>query len=498
MQFYEKMDFLLNLTHTSNRMLAHELQVDPSLISRLRTGTRGLPHNRDHLKTMSVCFVKRCATEYQRQALFEIIGLKPSLTIKQDQLSEILYYWLCGETVEAEGLMKTVEAFNLETVNPRQTAEAEVLTSGNILYYGNEGKRAAARTVYQHMFSLSGANTIYILADETDTWISEDFGFSETLQNWALHLLRRGIKICHIAPPAGSIDQAFESMSRWLPLYMHGQISTYYYPRFRDNVYRRTLIVVPGEIAMMSGSIVNGHSGNVTILTMDARLTQACWEEFQDYLSICRPMYHTFTAPSKLLPCFTQFLAVNGSRIQKVTSLSAETTPQELVDYCIERSTLPDADKLCRLYHQETEMVQKERYEFIDISYLAPAKDVRDGKVPITLSLGGKTAPLFYRPETYILHLKNILRLLDTCRNYHFVPLRSITKKDGILMVKEEQMALLVRQAPPFTVFEISSPDAVGLCREYLSRIADRIGYTGQNRSKIILQIEKLIQELQS
>ena len=42
MQLYEKLTFMMDLTQTTNRMLARELQVDPSLISRLRTGiTRG-------------------------------------------------------------------------------------------------------------------------------------------------------------------------------------------------------------------------------------------------------------------------------------------------------------------------------------------------------------------------------------------------------------------------------------------------------------------------
>jgi len=43
MQFWEMLDFLMKTTQTSNRMLAQELKVDPSLISRLRTGDRNRP-----------------------------------------------------------------------------------------------------------------------------------------------------------------------------------------------------------------------------------------------------------------------------------------------------------------------------------------------------------------------------------------------------------------------------------------------------------------------
>ena len=111
MQFYEKLIFLLNLTQTSNRMLAHELQVDPSLISRLRTGTRGVPHNREHIKVMSSYFARKCTTEYQRQALSEMLGIKLALTMKAEQLSEILYYWLCGDADEVGRFIHTFETF---------------------------------------------------------------------------------------------------------------------------------------------------------------------------------------------------------------------------------------------------------------------------------------------------------------------------------------------------------------------------------------------------
>ena len=82
MQFYEKLIFLLNLTQSTNRILAHELQVDPSLISRLRTGTRGIPRNREHIKAMSSYFAKRCTTEYQRQALSGMLGFRQAFTMK--------------------------------------------------------------------------------------------------------------------------------------------------------------------------------------------------------------------------------------------------------------------------------------------------------------------------------------------------------------------------------------------------------------------------------
>lgn len=450
MQFYEKLIFLLNLTQVTNRMLAQELQVDPSLISRFRTGRRRLPRNREHIKAMSAYFARRCTTEYQRQALSQMLGIKQALTMKKGPLSEILYYWLCGETDEVGRFMHTFESLTVEAV-PENASIHPRLSSENTVYYGDDGKRAAARSFYQHLLALDEPCSIYILSEETDNWISEDCDFIHSIQEWGLCLLHRGFKLFHIAPPATPVDLAFDSLTRWLPLYMTGQVTSYYYPRLRDNLHRRTLIVAPGQIAMTSNSIAQGGSNIATILTTDPRLTQSYAAQFQDYLALCRPIQNIYTKPVDLMQCFTQFLSLNGARIQRVISLSAETFPPELVPCLNDQIQNPDLKKLSELYLQELKLIEenRERFEFIDIACLASAEDVRNGKVPIILSHGDNSRPLYYTVETYILHLKNILHILDTCESYHFVPVDARMQKEGTLMVKEGHKALLVRLPPP-------------------------------------------------
>ncbi len=147
MQLYEKLTFMMDLTQTTNRMLARELQVDPSLISRLRTGSRGVPRNREYLKIMAHFFTKRCTTKYQRQALSEILGINLSSTAKNDQLSEILYYWLLGDSDGVGRFMRTFENLTFENGNTDSLPESCSVNTSNTLYFNSEGKRVAARTL---------------------------------------------------------------------------------------------------------------------------------------------------------------------------------------------------------------------------------------------------------------------------------------------------------------------------------------------------------------
>ena len=64
-------------------------------------------------------------------------------------------------------------------------------------------------------------------------------------------------------------------------------------------------------------------------------------------------------------------------------------------------------------------------------------------------------------------------------------------------MVKENHRALLVHASEPFTVFEISQPEIVAIYREYLLRLAEKVGYKGTHRTKIKSKLRELIRELE-
>ena len=54
MDFSSKLNFLMNITQTSNKELAKSIYVDPSLISHLKSGNRKRPHNHQHIVNMAV------------------------------------------------------------------------------------------------------------------------------------------------------------------------------------------------------------------------------------------------------------------------------------------------------------------------------------------------------------------------------------------------------------------------------------------------------------
>ena len=58
MQFNDKLIFLMNITQTTNKELANNISVDPSLISLLRSGNRKQPQKINHIKNMAYFSLK--------------------------------------------------------------------------------------------------------------------------------------------------------------------------------------------------------------------------------------------------------------------------------------------------------------------------------------------------------------------------------------------------------------------------------------------------------
>lgn len=92
MQFSNKLNFLMNITNTSNKELAEGISVDRSLISLLRSGKRKTPRNHDHIRHMASFFARRCSADFQFHALAEMLE-KPELrkNTSTESLVEQLY-----------------------------------------------------------------------------------------------------------------------------------------------------------------------------------------------------------------------------------------------------------------------------------------------------------------------------------------------------------------------------------------------------------------------
>ena len=489
----------MKITQTPNKDLAMGISVDPSLISLLRTGKRNIPKNSDRIRQIALFLASRCTADYQRDALAEMLGqISIRSSIPTEILADKLYFWLSGDANLVEQLIHGI-GFTPET---SQTQTPKIRTpipeKETVFYYGESGRREAMRRTTQAILNMNTPGSLLIASDDNMEWLLSDYMLTSQIQSDLMELIKRGFSLHQIMPSMNYINRYMESLHFWLPLYSTGQTAVYYYPRLRDNLYRHSMFVAPGCCVQASTSVGSGKDSNVTLFSTDPEMVRAFIGQFQDYLALCRQALNIHLDPSAFPPCFQSIFSREGEIIQLVNPLSVNTLPRVLLEHCIKESDLPVWKNTFQMYLDKLPLFEKqlEQKPFLDMSCLADADEVRAGHVCIASPFQTYPNHPRYTPETYILHLQNILRLMDRYENYHFLPVSQKNHPDHNLIVNENGMALLIRTAMPPLMLEIHRPEMVLAFQEHLLRIADQKGYDGIRRTKIRLQLMDLIEQL--
>lgn len=506
MQFSAKLNFLMKITNTSNKELADGISVDRSLISLLRNGKRKTPRNREHIHHMAHFFARRCSADFQFHALSEMLE-KPELRnhTSVEEWTDQLYQWLLGDSPVLERVLENIATplpLPMEQTDNGSTPDVPHLLTGQTqFYYGNAEKREATRQIIRiaRTLDLQTASCIYFISDVNLEWLFEDYAFMQEFSAALSSIFKKGIQLYHIMPSLNFMNRYVESLRYWLPIYASGQAKVYYYPRLRDNLYRRSLIIIPGHCVQTTVSI-GDETDLITVNSTDLKLVNAYATQFQQELALCRPALISHRDPEEFISCFRELLYDNNPVIHKVSKPSPYTLPREILDSYI-RNT-PDSvwKKTLEMDVEDAELFEKKiaRTGFIELCPLATAEDIRAGKVLFATDYEIQDDHPVYTPETYARHLEHILELMDKYDNFHFVPVKPSERQDYNLFASESGLTLLISNTLPPFMLEIRRPELSQACHEYLMRMADLVGYTGIRRAKIRMRIKELIQELRN
>ena len=98
--------------------------------------------------TLNPCppyFARRCTTEYQRQALSQMLGIRQAFTMKRAVIRNSLLLALRGLLMRSGRFMQTFESLAIESRPEHSSVHPESFKCGKMWsYYGTDGKRAAA------------------------------------------------------------------------------------------------------------------------------------------------------------------------------------------------------------------------------------------------------------------------------------------------------------------------------------------------------------------
>ncbi len=461
MVFSEKLALLMNLLKISNRQLAGMINVDPSLISKWRTGKR-LPRKESvHLENLSAAIASLAQAEF-KMPLAEILHISLKDASNVELLSAALRRWLNPSaeqaSIPAEAIYRKIATFSMKPSSVNKVVE-KVENGIEIsveVFLGYEGKKKGLLKLIAHMQQEKKARELFVYSDEDFDWLASDGTFALEVRNYLLDLISNGWKIKVIHTLSRKMEEMFAAFDFWLPIYATGSVEPYYNPHYAEYYFKRTILLIPDKLAFTCFTHGRMSREAPNYMVTDTLLLNLLKQEWEHLLSECRLLFKIAKPGSELLELLMSFDSIEARTYALSYPLPFETMTRSSVEQLVESVGNSEIrEKLKRIWQLRRKLLDKST-EYHLITKLPSLEEVLSNRVPIGLPEAGKR--IFYTPEQFRSHLQSTLHFLKRNENFRIYLMDKLPFADLRLILKDEQGITVTRMEEPF-VFFLSLPN---------------------------------------
>lgn len=508
MLFHEKLDFLMNITKTSNRTLAKKVALDASYVSRLRNGQRQPAKQENYLRPMAQYFAQSCTDELQRIALGDALKMGYALPDSPQAVASLIFQFLNEDQEKYDrslrDFLNSIGSFEFSAVPELpQSVMADPVSipyEKTGLYYGLEGKRRGIMDFLILILRQPRPLTLQLFSDENMDWLLEDSRFT---RSWALlmaNIVARGHRVQIIHTVSRNLQEMLFAITQWMPLYMTGAIEPYYYPQKREEVQKRTLFIAPGVAAISCTTLGYQTKHEMTVLYTETKAIEAQIKEFQSFLGLCRPLMRVFNQVNfhTYLGYLMDFEQAPGSVRRESPGLSLMSLPAGLMQDLLKSLPKNERQEAFDWFVLRQGIFHKniKKYQYIEIISLAKPEAVLCGEVPVLFSDMLIKPGLHYTKTQYQRHLQNILELLQTQSNYHVYLGGDVNSRAYLICLKEGKGCMVAKTQSPSVVFAIDEPNLTLAFEGYLKAFTQQALSSLPNKKMVIGKIEALMKDL--
>ena len=499
----DKLNFLMKVTATKNNMLSRALAFDPSHISRIRNGERGLPSHREFILPAAGYFARSVHTDSQKRILAGRICPGKSWPKSLEESTLLIARWLGeGQKVNFEKLNRYLEQTDSNS-SPDNEKEDSGKSNTTKYYLGNEGKRQCVIRFLVDVAAAEEPLTLLLHSEENMEWLYENPEFAKQWGELLVTILKKGCKIVIVHTINRSFEEMMEAVVKWAPLYAVGDIEPYYTARLRDNVFQRTLFIARGRSAILAHSTGNPGVNRLNIFVTEPLAVATLEQEFDDFLAMCHPLMQIFTPANflQIIPVLGMFRKAKSGMMQFHITPSLFTLPDEVAESLSRRPGCKEFSTFLDNHKKWLFMSGNDPVNITDIICLPEISTVTDGLVPVSLSVMFGFPPLFYTAEEYLQSLISALQWMKTSKSYQAVVLPPGTIDPVSGRVVSPTFSIVSSQQAGVLLFSTRSPSALFYTREqlmtssfweYLNRFVTNAASREESAERLQQYIDKL------
>ncbi|MBE6726294.1 MAG: hypothetical protein E7576_14065 [Ruminococcaceae bacterium] len=485
--FGGKFSALMELAGLSNVRAGRLLNLDASYISRFRNGLRRPDRNSKIADSICEVMLVRIREQNGLDALAQ--RMKTDLPSDGEEAAERLRAWLfdldrADESPLIEELVDNIDSFSIDpdTVLPPDPPSLPDQAEGETVEFGKEGLRSAVLRFLGAVLQ-KGGEEMRLYSDEPMDWLVDDPAFRRQWAALMLACVKRGVRIRIIHNVDRNLTEMVAAIKSWMPLYMSGLVESFYCRKQRDSRFTHTIFLCPGVACVEAANVAGKELSNIYRFHTDPALLARYAEAYAGLAEEAKPLVRIAVGSED------GAASASGGLTQLGTVLSLETMPEEtllsLLDRCGVGADDPRRAEVRSAWSRrralfETALSAGGVWECVPLAPLA-----KDGSfaAPVLADLPGME--LAYSPEEYTAHVRSVLDLLESRRNYRFVPLPE-PPFARTRIVLTDSSASVTRLKPPCVTFVITHPAICSTFAAYADRLksTDSGGASARERLK--------------
>ncbi len=460
-KFNDKFNLLMNELNISNIKLAKAVNIDTSLISRYRSGSR-IPSSKNSFVEEIIDYFSK----YDLNKLAIILNISDN-NITKDQVKASLKDWfyedLNTESNTIERFLSTIDSFNYETglisLSKEMLNTSEGVIQNREVYYNNNGLRDSIIRFFSSIAKETDSKEICMYSDEPITWLTEDKNFTKKWAMLMFYLLNRKNKINIIHNINRNVDEILNEIENWIPFYMTGNVMPYYFKNNSDNHFSNTIMVAKNTSSIYSSHVNNSNTDIPYYYSEEKNDTNNLMIQFNNLLDYCNPLIIQYSKDNKekFINRISDFELKEGKTKNLVSTLPIYTMPFSLLKNILEKNNIDDKDKLLieNYYHNRVNsfnecLANNKHIDYCQTNSLKNQKLIVD--IPEFLSK--KT--IFYDEKDLIEHIKNIENITKKNSNYTFKSIKENGLKNITIIQKENEGVFLIKLENPSIALEIN------------------------------------------
>ena len=400
---------IINALNINVGELAKYLNFDASYLSRIRKGER-IPSNKEDFINSTATFILKKYNNDEYQSSLTLLFEKEQINI--EDIKNWIYSSKQKPKTEIAEFLKKMDSFNLNDYI--KAIKFDELKVPNIpfykektrSYYGLEEMKNGELNFFKSTVLSKSKEDIFMCSDMPMEDMAKDIDFGKKWMFAIAMSLKKGLHLNIIHNLDRPFNEMMLGLESWIPIYMTGQVSPYYFSEIKNTVYNH-LNYTSGSTALVGESVKGFHNKGKYYLTTNKK-------EVDYYKENDKDKYNLFLLND---------LKIKSNRERILSSLPLFTINDDLLIEILKKNNIKksDIEKLLSYKKEEeknTKLILKNN-TITDTIYNINKDDFNNDEVYLTFNNMFFNKKIKYSFDEYSKHLKATIKFAEKNTNYN-------------------------------------------------------------------------------